>query len=60
MHKQHPQTAYRKYAVLIGAIFENCDNFRPFMIDLQSVQSFIMDDWYAKNKEHHGSAQPLF
>ena len=32
----------------------------PFMIDLQSVQSFIMDDWYAKNKEHHGSAQPLF
>ena len=30
------------------------------MIDFQSVQSFIMDDWYAKNKEHHGSAQPLF
>ena len=27
MHKQHPQTAYRKYAVLIGTIFENCDNF---------------------------------
>ena len=26
MHKQHPQTAYRKDAVLIGAIFENCDN----------------------------------
>ena len=26
MHKQHPQTAYRKYAVLIGTIFENCDN----------------------------------
>lgn len=25
MHKQHPQTAYRKYAVLIGTIFENCD-----------------------------------
>jgi len=25
MHKQHPQTAYRKYAVLIGIIFENCD-----------------------------------
>ena len=24
--KQHPQTAYRKYAVLIGTIFENCDN----------------------------------
>jgi hypothetical protein len=26
MHKQHPQTAYRKYAVSIGTIFENCDN----------------------------------
>jgi len=25
MHKQHPQTAYRKYAILIGAIFEDCD-----------------------------------
>ena len=25
MHKQHPQTAYRKYAVLIGTVFENCD-----------------------------------
>ena len=26
MHKQHPQTAYRKDAVLIGTIFEDCDN----------------------------------
>ena len=26
MHKQHPQTAYRKYAVSIGTVFENCDN----------------------------------
>ena len=26
MHKQHPQTAYRKDAVLMGTIFENCDN----------------------------------
>ena len=25
MHKQHPQTAYRKYAVLIDTISENCD-----------------------------------
>ena len=25
MHKQHPQTAYRKHAILIGTIFENCD-----------------------------------
>ena len=29
MHKQHPQTAYRKYAILIGTIFENCDKY-PF------------------------------
>jgi hypothetical protein len=29
MHKQHPQTAYRKYAVLIGTIFENCDKNSP-------------------------------
>ena len=28
MHKQHPQTAYRKYAILIGTIFENCDKRR--------------------------------
>lgn len=26
MHKQHPQTAYCKDAVLIGTVFENCDN----------------------------------
>ena len=25
MSKEHPQTAYRKYAVLIGTISENCD-----------------------------------
>jgi len=25
MHKQQPQTAYRKDAVLTGTIFENCD-----------------------------------
>ena len=25
MHKQHPQIADRKYAVLIGTAFENCD-----------------------------------
>jgi hypothetical protein len=25
MHKQHPQTAYRKDVVLTGTIFENCD-----------------------------------
>ena len=28
MHKQHPQTAYRKYAILIGTIFENCDRIK--------------------------------
>jgi hypothetical protein len=25
MQQQHPQTAYRKDAVSIGTIFENCD-----------------------------------
>lgn len=25
IHKQHPQTVYRKYAVVIDTIFENCD-----------------------------------
>ena len=25
MPKRHPQTAYRKYAVLMGTISENCD-----------------------------------
>ena len=29
MHKQHSQTAYRKDAVLIGTIFENCDKNQP-------------------------------
>ena len=29
MHKQQPQTAYRKDAVLIGTIFENCDTMSP-------------------------------
>jgi hypothetical protein len=28
MSEQHPQTAYRKYAVLTGTVFENCDK-RP-------------------------------
>jgi hypothetical protein len=31
MHKQHPQTAYRKYAVSIGTIFENCDKKYAFL-----------------------------
>jgi hypothetical protein len=30
MHKQHPQTAYRKAAVLIGTIFENCDKIKSW------------------------------
>ena len=28
MHKQQPQTAYRKDAVLTGTIFENCDKYK--------------------------------
>jgi hypothetical protein len=37
MHKQHPQTAYRKYAILIGTIFENCDSaaFKRHLCDMQ-------------------------
>jgi len=37
MHKQHPQTAYRKYAILIGTIFENCDSaaFKRHFCDMQ-------------------------
>ena len=34
MHRQHPQTAYRKYAILIGAIFENCDRRRSTHMNL--------------------------
>ena len=29
---QHPQTVYRKYAVLTGTIFENCDSIRLFTL----------------------------
>ena len=36
MHKQHPQTAYRKDAVLIGTIFENCDNTYIFFFPPQA------------------------
>ena len=36
MHKQHPQTAYRKDAVLIGTIFENCDNIKKVFICVQN------------------------
>ena len=32
MHKQHPQTAYRKDAVLIGTVFENCDKNKTVLI----------------------------
>ena len=28
MHRQHPQTAYRRDAILIGTIFEHCDRSR--------------------------------
>jgi len=31
MHKQQPQTAYRKDAVLTGTIFENCDKKEDIM-----------------------------
>ena len=40
MHKQHPQTAYRKYAVSIGTIFENCDK-RYFSIFLHKQRACL-------------------
>ena len=38
--QEHPQTAYRKYAVLIGTIYENCDRTEkpPFPALEQSGQ----------------------
>ena len=33
MHKQHPQTAYRKYAGLKGIAFENCDRTIEFFLE---------------------------
>ena len=41
MHKQHPQTAYRKYAVLIGTIYENCDRVGDYRI-LYTVEEEII------------------
>ena len=43
MHKQHPQTAYRKYAVLIGTIFENCDNCCITLFFKEKVKHHIMN-----------------
>lgn len=37
MHKQQPQTAYRKDAVLTGTIFENCDKKEDIMRFLRDV-----------------------
>ena len=39
MHKQHPQTAYRKYAILIGTIFENCDKSSTIREAVQLLSS---------------------
>jgi hypothetical protein len=49
MHKQHPQTAYRKYAILIGTIFENCDRgwfcgAIRFFLALIAFSLFSLDD----------------
>jgi len=38
MHKHHPQTAYRKYAVLIGTIFENCDKSKPLIKKILNIK----------------------
>ena len=37
MHKQQPQTAYRKDAVLTGTILENCDKKEDIMRFLRDV-----------------------
>ena len=42
MHKQHPQTAYRKYAVLIGTIFENCDKKAKTLVMQNCVTSVFL------------------
>ena len=44
MHKQHPQTAYRKDAVLIGTIFENCDKKRRLLRSICAAASFWLGD----------------
>jgi G:T/U-mismatch repair DNA glycosylase len=41
MHKQQPQTAYRKDAVLTGTIFENCD---------RAKKGVLMQDGYKLNR----------
>ena len=47
MHKQHPQTAYRKYAISIGTIFENCDKNEkrlPCICTAASSYILLVDD----------------
>ena len=58
MHKQHPQTAYRKYAVLIGTIFENCDKKDgqserfgcPSFFAQKTAPNTVTSGWGGKNR----------
>ena len=43
MHKQQPQTAYRKDAVLTGTIFENCDKKEDIMQGFCVMSSFSIE-----------------
>ena len=43
MHKQQPQTVYRKDAVLTGTIFENCDKKEDIMRFFCVMSSFSIE-----------------
>jgi hypothetical protein len=45
MHKQQPQTAYRKDAVLTGTIFENCDKKEDIMQGFCVMSSLAIKRW---------------
>ena len=45
MHKQHPQTAYRKYAGLKDIAFENCDKTIDFMEDTMTYKKLPGLTW---------------
>ena len=45
MHKQHPQTAYRKYAGLKGITFENCDRTIDFLEDTRTYKKLPGLTW---------------
>ena len=54
MHKQHPQTAYCKYAVLIGTIFENCDKKQKTLVMQNCVTSAFLLQFLSKAPSPRG------